>query len=137
MVTTSECPRLRHRLEAHHKVKITEAAISAATKLSDRYAARTYLFDLAAAAVAQHRGDRSPYTPGTGRGERRQAIRQREGTRRETGVSVHRAAVSEAVRAQTQESNMSGQEEERSARTMDVCSAPSQPVGSFEKEVRE
>jgi ATP-dependent Clp protease ATP-binding subunit ClpC len=38
---------LRDRLEAHHKVKITEAAISAAAKLSDRYIAARFLPDKA------------------------------------------------------------------------------------------
>jgi ATP-dependent Clp protease ATP-binding subunit ClpC len=38
---------LRDRLEAHHKVKITEAAIEAAAKLSDRYIAARFLPDKA------------------------------------------------------------------------------------------
>jgi ATP-dependent Clp protease ATP-binding subunit ClpC len=38
---------LRDRLEAHHKVKITEEAISAAAKLSDRYIAARFLPDKA------------------------------------------------------------------------------------------
>jgi ATP-dependent Clp protease ATP-binding subunit ClpC len=38
---------LRDRLEAHHKVKITEGAIAAAAKLSDRYIAARFLPDKA------------------------------------------------------------------------------------------
>jgi ATP-dependent Clp protease ATP-binding subunit ClpC len=38
---------LRDRLEAHHKVKITEEAITAAAKLSDRYIAARFLPDKA------------------------------------------------------------------------------------------
>jgi ATP-dependent Clp protease ATP-binding subunit ClpC len=38
---------LRDRLEAHHKVKITEAAIAAAAKLSDRYVSARFLPDKA------------------------------------------------------------------------------------------
>jgi ATP-dependent Clp protease ATP-binding subunit ClpC len=38
---------LRDRFEAHHKVKITEAAIAAAAKLSDRYIASRFLPDKA------------------------------------------------------------------------------------------
>lgn len=38
---------LRDRLEAHHKVKITEEAIAAAAKLSDRYIAARFLPDKA------------------------------------------------------------------------------------------
>src|SRR5260370_20026359 len=37
----------RDRLEAHHKVKITEEAISAAARLSDRYIAARFLPDKA------------------------------------------------------------------------------------------
>ena len=44
---------LRDRLEAHHKVKITEAAIQAAAKLSARYMAGRYLPDKAIDLVDQ------------------------------------------------------------------------------------
>ena len=101
---------LRDRFEAHHKVKITEAAIAAAAKLSDRYIAARFLpdkaidlIDQAAARVRIQASSRPhelhdietddpPAAPGAGRGQHAPS----SSTRRRSSTSA--SAEGEAAR---------------------------------------